>query len=167
AGGRATRRTPAPPAAAAGPGRTAPATRSNSARNRSSICGQRSLSSRRSTSRRSPGRAGRAAGDAANRPGVFAISVRMRARKSALEVTPALLERTCGDGRQVARSRPVAEEVRQGADAAGTHEWSLSRAADARCQSIQPRRLQGSPACLEDDALGPRRGPPLVAFLAA
>src|SRR5215470_3520207 len=134
-----------------------PATRSNSARKRSSVCGHRSLSSRRSRSSRWAGWAGRSAEDAEKSPRVFAISVRIRVRKSVLELTPALLERPRGHRRQVAGPGPCAEAERQGADAAATNERPLGRAADPHPPPIQARRPQDPRERLEHDALGPRR----------
>src|SRR5262245_44930916 len=141
-----------------------PATRSNSARNRSSVCGHRSLSSRRSRSNRWAGWAGRSAEDAAKSPGVFAISIRIRVRKSALELTPPLLEGPRGHRRQVARPGPRTEERRQGADAAVTHEWPLQRAADPGPEPIQRWRTQDAGEGREHDTLGPRRDLLVVDF---
>src|SRR5207237_5704416 len=112
------------------------------ARNRSSVCGQRSLSSRRRSSRRCRGCAGRSAADASNSPRVLAISPRIRAKNSALEVTPALLKRARSHGRQVARLGPLAEEVRQRADAAGADEWPLQRTAESAREAVEPWALQ-------------------------
>src|SRR5207253_5636598 len=139
-----------------------PATRSNSARNRASVWGQRSLSSRRKSSSRCRGSAGRSAGDAGKSPRVLAISPRMRARNSALELRPALLERARGHGRQVARLRPPAEEERQGPDAALSNEWTLQDAADAGPEAIERGMHQQARERPEQDTLGPRRDVLLV-----
>src|SRR5256885_15703657 len=139
-----------------------PATRSNSERKRARVCGHRSLSSRRSRSSRCRGCVGRSAGEAGKSPRVFAISPRIRARNSALDVTPALLEGARGHGRQVARPRPLPEEGRQGPDAAVTHERALERAADPGPEAIEHGMSQNAREGLEDDALGPGRDALLV-----
>src|SRR5256884_393826 len=118
--------------------------------------------SRRNSSSRCSGSAGRSAGDAGKRPRVLAISPRMRARNSALELRPALLERARGHGRQVARLRPPAEEERQGPDAALSNEWTLQDAADASPEAIERGTRQQACERLEQDTLGPRRDVLLV-----
>ena len=140
-------------------------------RNRSRVCGQRSVSSRRSDLEplARPGRARRRRGR--NEPARPAPSrPRMRARNSArvghrrlpLERRPPLLERARRHRRQIARARPVAEEERQRADrgrrartAAGTG------GASGAAQTVERGPAQEPAEGLEDHALGPRRDLPL------